>query len=45
MRLRDGWYKHPPFKARICHSVKATAKEMSLTGDHYTLKGTVVDST
>lgn len=45
MRLRDGWYKHPPFKAGTYHSVKATAKKMSLTGGHYTLKGTVVDST
>lgn len=40
-----GWYKHPLFKAGTCHLVKATAKEMSLTGGHYTLKGTVVDAT
>lgn len=45
MRLRDGCYKQPPFKAGICHLVKAAAKEMSLTGSHCTLKGTVVDST
>lgn len=45
MRLGDGWYKHTLFKAGTCHLVKATAKEMSLTGGHYTLKGTVVDAT
>lgn len=40
-----GGPKHPPFKADTCHSGKAPAMEMSLAGGHYTLKGTVVDST